>query len=191
MNSMEIIFVRHGHGEHLLDYPNRLNTIHPGLTDYGRYQIDQLKERVTIIDEDMVIISPTKRTIETGEQLLDGKSYYVSPHVGPRMFPQKPELSSLLCDLIYTKEEIIQRIGQNSILDFNSSDWGIEGINRIEGEKFEDYASQLISWCKDKTKRVFIISHDGTITNYRVFLGEKGLTRKDFLGEAGVCRIRL
>ncbi|MGV2787916.1 histidine phosphatase family protein, partial [Clostridium perfringens] len=26
---MEFIFIRHGHGEHLNDYPNQLNTLHP------------------------------------------------------------------------------------------------------------------------------------------------------------------
>lgn len=38
---MEFIFIRHGHGEHLNDYPNRLNTLHPSLTEYGKFQVTQ------------------------------------------------------------------------------------------------------------------------------------------------------
>ncbi len=37
----------------------------------------------------------------------------------------------------------------------------------------------------------FIISHDGTITNYRILLGEKGLAREDFLGEAGLYKMKI
>lgn len=40
---MEFIFIRHGHGEHLNDYPNRLNTLHPSLTEYGKFQVTQLR----------------------------------------------------------------------------------------------------------------------------------------------------
>lgn len=50
---MGLIFIRHGHGEHLLKYPSRLNTLHPGLTDYGRMQVDQLKEHITLLSNDL------------------------------------------------------------------------------------------------------------------------------------------
>jgi len=32
---MELILIRHGHGEHLLKYPSKLNTLHPGLTSHA------------------------------------------------------------------------------------------------------------------------------------------------------------
>jgi len=32
---------------------------------------------------------------------------------------------------------------------------------------------------------------DGTITNYRILLKEKGFTRKDCLGESGIYRLKL
>jgi broad specificity phosphatase PhoE len=62
---VEFIFIRHGHGEHLLDYPNQLNTLHPGLTEYGKMQVIQLRDQVTFNSDDLVLVSPTKRTIET------------------------------------------------------------------------------------------------------------------------------
>lgn len=76
------------------------------------------------------------------------------------------------------------------MLDFNLDCWN-EGINRIEQAVFEGYARQLFDWIGESYKTIFIISHDGTIINYRIWLGEKGLTRKDFPGEAGVYRMTL
>lgn len=62
---MEFIFIRHGHGEHLNDYPNRLNTLHPSLTEYGKFQVTQLRNEINIDPDDLVLVSPAKRTIET------------------------------------------------------------------------------------------------------------------------------
>jgi len=165
--------------------------MHPGLTDYGRYQIDQLKELVSIQAGDIVLVSPTRRTIETAEQLFPGRSYYVSPYVGPRMFPQNPELEALLCDVVYSRDEVLKQKRTHCIVDFMDTEWEADGINRIADKVFEEYAAQLLNWCKERARRVFVISHDGTITNYRIYLGEKGLTRKDFLGEAGMYTLTM
>jgi broad specificity phosphatase PhoE len=186
-DSMELIFIRHGHGEHLLDYPNRLNTLHPGLTDYGTYQVNQLRNQFEVIPDDLVIVSPTKRTIQTAQLLMQSNEFFISPFVCPRMFPQSPEFSSLNCDRIYSREEIFDYFKDVTILDFGWIDWG-EGINRIDQLNFESYGMQLLEWCFPQEKRVIIISHDGTITNYRTLLGEKELTREDFLGETGIFK---
>ena len=187
---MEIIFIRHGHGEHLIDHPNRLNTLHPGLTEYGKMQVCQLRDQLIFRDDDLILVSPTRRTIETA-QILDNKhNFMISPLVGPRMFPQIPDLPSLACDQIYAKDELTHSYSHIKIMDLGLDCWG-EGINRIDAELFEEYAKQLIDWCQDRWKRLIMISHDGTITNYRILLGEHGLTRKDFLGEAGMYRIDL
>jgi hypothetical protein len=106
--SMEIIFIRHGHGEHLLDHPNQLNTLHPSLTDYGTFQVKQLQENFPIFNDDLMLVSPTKRTIQTAQILAPTNKLYISPLVGPRMFPQNPDLPALKCDYIYSKEEIIE-----------------------------------------------------------------------------------
>lgn len=187
---MDIIFIRHGHGEHLIDYPNRLNTLHPGLTEYGKFQVTQLRNAIKIDSDDLVLVSPTKRTIETAAILKNDLDFVVSPFVGPRMFPQNPDLPFLACDHILSKTEITNLYGDTEILDFNLECWK-EGINQIEQYIFEGYAKRLIEWIRERYKRIFMISHDGTITNYRILLGEQGLTRKDFLGEAGVYRLKL
>ncbi|QAY66820.1 phosphoglycerate mutase family protein [Paenibacillus protaetiae] len=183
---MEIIFIRHGHGELLNDYPNRLNTIHPGLTEYGKIQVTRLRDQLS--SDDLVLVSPTKRTIETAIMLKDDLNFIVTPLVGPRMFPQNPELPGLLCDNIYSKTELANFYKNLETLELELDCWS-EGINRIEQSLFEEYAKKLLDWIGDKYKKVFIISHDGTITNYRILLGEKGLTREDFLGEAGVYKL--
>jgi len=187
---MEIVFIRHGHGEHLLDYPNRLNTVHPGLTEYGKMQITILRDQMSFNSEDLILVSPTKRTIETALMLTRNNKFTITPLVGPRMFPQNPEFPFLVCDQIYTKAEITNQYRDIEVQDFNLDCWG-EGINRIEQDLFEGYAKLLMDWIGDKYKRVIIISHDGTITNYRILLGEEGLTRNDFLGEAGVYRMMI
>jgi hypothetical protein len=187
---MEFIFIRHGHGEHLNDYPNRLNTLHPSLTEYGKFQVTQLRNEIKIDPDDIVLVSPTKRTIETATIIKNGMDFIISPFVGPRMFPQNPELPCLACDHILSKTEITNLYGDTEILDFNLDCWN-EGINRIKQDIFEGYAKQLLDWIGESYKNIFIISHDGTITNYRILLGENGLTRKDFLGEAGVYRMKL
>jgi hypothetical protein len=114
----------------------------------------------------------------------------ISPFVGPRMFPQNSELPFLAFDHIFSKTEITNLYGDTGILDFNMDCWE-EGINRIEQDIFEGFATRLLDWMEESYKKFFIISHDGTITNYRILLGEKGLTRNDFLGEAGVYRMNL
>ncbi|MGC4379413.1 hypothetical protein WD019_21270 [Fictibacillus sp. Mic-4] len=45
-------------------------------------------------------------------------------------------------------------------------------------------------WCKKFNKeRIFIVTHDGTITAYRQFLMGEQLTRDDFLEETGWIKI--
>ncbi|WP_145946822.1 histidine phosphatase family protein [Paenibacillus sp. Y412MC10] len=186
---MEVVFVRHGHGEHLLDYPNQLNMLHPGLTLYGESLVNELRGRLLLNGNEQVVVSPTKRTIETARILLSDGPFVISPLAGPRMFPQDPSYSPFVCDQIYSKEEIRETVPDAVIVDFGLDLWE-EGINRIGQEAFETYGRQLLDWCKAQAERVIIVSHDGTITNYRMLLGEQGLTRKDFLGEAGVYQAK-
>lgn len=187
---MELLFIRHGHGEHLLEYPNRLHTLHPALTEYGEVQVKQLREQYTFSHDDLFVVSPTRRTIETAQILRENHKMFISPLVGPRMFPQNPESPELNCDQILTEEEVSSIYKEVEILDLGLGCWE-KGINRLERELFEMYAKQLLEWCRVKQQRTIFISHDGTITNYRVLLGENGLTRNDFLGEAGVFKTNL
>ncbi|NUU79841.1 histidine phosphatase family protein [Paenibacillus xylanilyticus] len=186
---MDITFIRHGHAEHLLDYPNQLNWLHPGLTELGKSQVTALRKQVMLEPKDVILVSPTKRTIETALLLTARENLMICPLVGPRMFPQNPEFVPLVCDQIYSKDELHAQFAGIRLVDLGLNCWD-EGINRMEEHRFEVYAEQLLQWCREQDGNTVIISHDGTITNYRILLGEKGLTRRDFLGEAGMYTIR-
>ncbi|CAM4212494.1 phosphoglycerate mutase family protein [Paenibacillus xylanexedens] len=187
---MDITFIRHGHGEHLMDYPNQLNCLHPGLTELGKSQVIALRKQVVFAPEDVILISPTKRTIETAQLLPPNKNLtFFSPLVGPRMFPQNPEFVPFVCDQIYSKEELSHQYTDIRMLDLGLDCWE-ESINQMDAHRFKILAEQLLEWCRQQGGNTFIISHDGTISNYRMLLGEKGLTKSDFLGEAGQYTIR-
>lgn len=182
---MEIVFVRHGHGEHLNEYPSRLHTLHPRLTELGKLQVRQLKETLHIEKDTVILVSPTVRTIETALILAPGHEHIITPLVGPRMFPLDPELPVLACDQILSKQQMIERYPDATILDLGIDCWE-GGINCINQQLFVIYGRRLFNWMRDQSERIVIVSHDGTITQYRLLLGESGLSRSDFLGEAGV-----
>ncbi|PYE47803.1 hypothetical protein DFQ00_111102 [Paenibacillus barcinonensis] len=75
------------------------------------------------------------------------------------------------------------------VIDVGLNDWE-ESINQMPARHFTLLAESLLAWCRKQKGHIFMVSHDGTITNYRVLLGEYELTRNDFLGEAGYCTIR-
>lgn len=156
---MEFLFIRHGQAEHNLDTPDRLNRLHPKLTDRGKRQADELKKRIRIDGGDLLLVSPTVRTLETLERLTelsDSRPVWVSPLVGPRMFPQNPEWTTL-----------------------------------PEAE-FARLTQEMFDWITlQNARRTVIVSHDGTINAYRQLLGEKNLSRQDFLGEAGSYTLKV
>ena len=87
---MEIIFIRHGQGEHTLDLPDSLQIQDPSLTQAGVNQAEALQSQLTLTERDLVVISPVRRTLETAKILTKdiGCRKIVSPLVSPRMFPQ-------------------------------------------------------------------------------------------------------
>ncbi|WP_240051002.1 hypothetical protein [Metabacillus litoralis] len=53
-------------------------------------------------------------------------------------------------------------------------------------QEFRGIAEYFINWCREQDKeRVFVISHDGTITSYREFITGRKLSRSDFPNETG------
>ncbi|WLR47468.1 histidine phosphatase family protein [Halobacillus litoralis] len=184
---MELIFVRHGEGVHTKK-PDGLHILHPALTIHGESQARELQQTWPLSSDDLLIASPTVRTLQTAERWSEGIPCrrVVSIAVGPRMFPQKKEWRTLPCD---------QTLGENQVSaefpDFHLIDrrWG-EGINEIPEEDFGDVASALIHWCKQQGKdRVFVVTHDGTMTAYRQWIEGKTLTREDFPKETGWIRV--
>ncbi|MGO4730480.1 hypothetical protein [Paenibacillus sp. 2KB_22] len=105
------------------------------------------------------------------------------------MFPQNPEFVPFVCDQIYSKEELSHKYPGIRMVELGLDCWE-ESINQMDACRFKILAEQLLEWCRKQRGNTFIISHDGTITNYRMLLGEKGLTKSDFLGESGQYTIR-
>lgn len=190
---MEVVFVRHGEGEHQLDMPRSLDTLHPRLTETGRAQVAELLGVVAVTDSDLLVVSPTSRTLETALILCGQASpaRYISRAVGPRLFPHKPGCVPLRCDRILDEQEIAGRYpGFEGRLD--ESPPPAEEINTIFQARFEAAAASLIRWCKRTGRpRLIVVSHDGSIHSYRELLGERNLTRASFLGPAGVHRAEI
>jgi hypothetical protein len=190
-SDMKLIFIRHGQGIHNTDIPDRLNIEHPRLTDKGIEQVRNLTSQFIFNDEDIFVVSPTIRAIETTNILTSHMSTphkYISPLVGPRMFPfpVNPHLFATRCDMSYSLEHIVSQHSDYYLLNNDDLDLWFNGINTMNKDKFTLLARGMIEWIRNKgSNRAFIITHDGTITCYREVLGEQGLTRADFLGEAG------
>ncbi|WP_246055217.1 hypothetical protein [Pseudalkalibacillus caeni] len=57
-------------------------------------------------------------------------------------------------------------------------------------KEFKLLAINFLEWCKEQDlKRIYIVSHDGTITSYRQLITDKELSREDFPGETEWCKI--
>ncbi|WP_051318279.1 GNAT family N-acetyltransferase [Cohnella thermotolerans] len=191
---MEIVFIRHGQGEHNLPVPDRLNMAHPRLTAEGRRQVSLLRGLFAFSDRELLIISPTVRTIETANLLTEGierPRKFITPLVGPRIFPYKPEWKTFVCDEHLMLEEVAAYDSSFIALDTANGGLWTEGINETEESRFEQRGRSFIRRLgTQRANRAFIVTHDGTITSYRKLLGERDLTRTDFLGEAGCYSIR-
>lgn len=183
---MECLFVRHAQGEHILNPPDSLQLPNAGLTEVGRKQSLELKDKLSLTSRDFIVISPTRRTIETALIWSQGTGCKCIVHqaVGPRMFPLLPASQAWACDRPLPMSRIADHYALE-VITTTFSDWE-EGINAVSQEVFEQTAARFLEWCTSfGLSRIHILSHDGTITAYRQYLGENGVTRQDFLGETG------
>lgn len=196
---MELIFIRHGQGIHNTNIPDRLNYLNPTLTAKGKEQVASLKNLFTFHEDDLFFVSPTIRTIETANILTSDLSHsrkYITPFVGPRMYPMPNNAKDYVvkCDWNYPLELIIKNHSDFFIMEHEDKELWTDGINTRDDQTFTILGGNMIAKIKEqatKTNRAFIISHDGTITNYRALIGEKSLSRADFLGEAGWHKVIL
>jgi broad specificity phosphatase PhoE len=185
---MDLVFVRHGEGEHTLDLPHSLSREHPRLTTVGRAQVAELRALLALTRNDLLVVSPTRRTIETAALLAEdaGTLQFVSPAVGPRMFEPHPRWTTLPCDRTLSREAIALEYPGLTVLSNEDDALWVDGINVVPQERFEFVARSLVAWCREQaTGRALLVSHDGTIHHYRRLLGEGGLTRASALGDAG------
>lgn len=173
---MELILIRHGSGEHTLKYPSQLNLLHPSLTNEGKEQAKQLREELKPNEQSIFITSPTMRTIETALILSEGiskKKIFVSTYLGPRMFPHNQEMKPYRCDEILQIQEIEEKFNQLHIIQSSEHPTWLNGINTIPKDQFNQYASEMLNWCRaQECTCYYLVTHDGTITNYREYFGE-------------------
>lgn len=189
---MELIFIRHGQGEHTLDLPESLQVADPGLTKNGISQAESLQTQIILTEKDILVISPIRRTLETAfiwSKDISCKKI-VSPLVSPRMFPQNPEWKTLPCDKILNKKIIKEEFPTFTVDEELAEGLWSDGINTLPEQKFNVLADKFLEWCrKQSNKRIYVVSHDGTITSFRQFISGKKLTRKDFPKETGWIKI--
>ncbi|WP_116758551.1 histidine phosphatase family protein [Bacillus luti] len=186
---MKLVFVRHGEGEHTKDLPSSLQVLNPTLTEEGRNQAKLLQCNVPLQETDILVASPTIRTLQTAtiwsEKVACPK--IVHPYVSPRIFPYREGARTLPCDRIVNQEMITKLFPHFSIEKSANKQLWMEGINIISENRFQQIVEEFLIWCYElRAERICIVSHDGTITAYRQYLQKVVLTRSDFLKETGI-----
>lgn len=190
---MELIFVRHGQGDHTESMPDSLQKTNPSLTREGIKQVEQLRSKLPLTSEDVLIVSPTLRTLQTAwiwsEKACCQK--FAHPLVGPRIFPVRPAAKTLPCDELMDTDKLKEDFPTFEMAENLSSVLWSEGINVLPETEYRKLTKEFIAYCKSfKREKIYIVSHDGTITSYRQTILEEPLTREDFLGEAHWSRVK-
>ncbi|HDR3488688.1 TPA: histidine phosphatase family protein [Bacillus wiedmannii] len=186
---MKLIFVRHGEGEHTKDLPSSLQVLHPPLTDEGKNQAKFIQFDVPLQETDILIASPTLRTLQTANiwSTKVACQKIVHPYVSPRIFPYREGAKTLPCDYIVDQGMIADLFPHFSIEKSTNKQLWTEGINTISENRFQQIADEFLLWCYELgAERICIVSHDGTITAYRQYVQKVVLTRSDFLQETGI-----
>lgn len=188
---MEITFIRHGQGEHTLSLPGSLQLEDPSLTEAGKEQARSLSTVFPVTKDDLVVVSPVRRTLQTAS-LIAGESgcrRVVHPLVSPRMFPQKPGAVTLPCDRMLDLKTIRNEFPDFEVKFGMDLDMWASGINVMPHDEFSEWADIFLRWIEDQgAHHVYVVSHDGTITAYRERLRRETLSRADFLNDAGWIR---
>lgn len=95
------------------------------------------------------------------------------------------------CDTIIDLETI-KKDYPNFEIDMNvPPDLWSDGINTMPDCEFNKIAVKFIANLKLlKKDKIYIVSHDGTITAYRQLISGQSLSRRDFLNETGWFQIK-
>lgn len=183
---MELIFVRHGQGMHTTELPASLQLRDPPLTTEGVRQAKKLRSLLPLLEDDVLMVSPTRRTLQTADAWSDHMDCrkIVHPFLGPRIFPSRPAAATLPCDALMDLKQLkLDFPSFEMAADLQPEIWK-EGINLLSESEFADLAGQFIAYCKAlRHQKVHLVSHDGTITSYRQLIQGEKLSRQDFLQE--------
>lgn len=191
---MKLVFVRHGEGEHTKNLPSSLQLLNPRLTEEGRNQAKLLQRDVPLQETDILIVSPTLRTLQTAAiwSAKVGCQKIVHRYVSPRIFPYREGAKTLPCDRIVDQEMVTKLFPHFSLEKSANKQLWMEGINIISENSLQQIVDEFVSWCFEvRAERICIASHDGTITAYRQYLQKVVLTRSDFLKETGIYEMNL
>lgn len=183
---MELIFIRHGQGEHTMNLPESLHLNHPSLTLQGRIQANTLRSTLPLNPEDVLIVSPTLRTLQTASIWSENLAYdrWVHPLVAPRIFPARMAAATLPCDELLDLKRLQEEFPSFVPAPNLASSLWATGINVLPEEEFNLLADEFMGFCRNlKRGRIYIVTHDGTITAYRQKIFGQPLTREDFLQE--------
>ncbi|ANU23361.1 histidine phosphatase family protein [Planococcus donghaensis] len=183
---MELIFIRHGQGEHTLNLPESLHMDNPSLTIQGRGQAKNLRSSLPLAAGDVLIVSPTFRTLQTAliwsENIECNR--WVHPMVAPRIFPTRLAATTLPCDELLDFERLQDEFPTFAPAPNLTSSLWVTGINVLCEDEFTLLAEEFIDFCRSfQRERIYIVTHDGTITSYRQQISGQQLTREDFLLE--------
>lgn len=179
-------------GRYTLNLPSSLHKRNPPLTKKGMDQAKKLKDRFPLSTQDIVFISPLVRTMQTAMLWADGVDCrkIVTPYVSPRMFPLLSNKKTLPCDVIMEKENILHAFPSFELDDNPPVALWKEGFNTATERDFTRYAEEFLANCSRLEKeKIYIVSHDGTITSYRQLITGRQLSRDDFPKETGWFRI--
>ncbi len=191
---MELIFIRHGEGEHTLNIPNSLQASDPVLTNEGINQAKLLRTQLPLLKEVILVISPLRRALQTAHYWSEGINCkkLVNPLVSPRIFPQVSDGRTLPCDELLDRQKISDEFPNVQIEEKLPEELWANGINNLPQQNFNQLAKQFLDWCsQQETQKIYVISHDGTITSYRQFITGNKLTRDDFPKETGWFNIQI
>ncbi|WP_400242149.1 histidine phosphatase family protein [Niallia sp. JL1B1071] len=180
---MDLIFIRHGEGEQTHNLPASLHKRNPSLTKKGMDQAKKLKDSLPLSTQDIVFISPLVRTMQTAMLWTDGMDCrkIVTPYVSPRMFPLLANKHTLPCDVMMEVENILHTFPSFELDDNPPVALWNEGFNTATEGEFSKHAKDFLANCRRlKKEKIYIVSHDGTITSYRQLISGSQLSRDDF-----------
>ncbi|OXM88188.1 histidine phosphatase family protein [Paenibacillus rigui] len=183
---MELIFVSHGQAEHTMNIPASYEIEAPGLTQLGVRQAERLRASLPLTEQDAVIASPTRRTLQTARIWCEGTDAlrFAHPTVGPRQFPPRYDFFTYRCDHIMEPRQIKESFSEFlPAPDVPEYIW-LQGIHTAPALLFDKWSAGFLAWCgRLERRKVYIVSHEGTISSYIQRLTGTPWRRKQFIDD--------